>query len=75
MTNFEVIINPETDAPYLFAKSPRSSIIDPGEPYYIPVGRNQIDWEGELAIIIGKPAKNISMDQAHDYVFWVQHHL
>ena len=57
VTNLEVEINPETDAPYLFAKSPRSSIIDPGEPYYIPAGRNQIDWEGELAIVIGKPAK------------------
>ena len=66
---FDIIINPETDAPYLFAKSPRSSIIDPGEPYYIPAGRDQIDWEGELAIIIGKAAKNVSMDQAHDYVF------
>ena len=69
VTNLEVEINPETDAPYLFAKSPRSSIIDPGEPYYIPAGRNQIDWEGELAIVIGKPAKNVSMDQVHDYVF------
>ena len=69
VTNLEIVIKPETDAPYLFAKSPRSSIIDPGEPYYIPAGRNQIDWEGELAIVIGKPAKNVSMDQVHDYVF------
>jgi 2-keto-4-pentenoate hydratase/2-oxohepta-3-ene-1,7-dioic acid hydratase in catechol pathway len=54
--------------PVFFAKSPRSCIIDPNEPYTMPPGRN-IDWEGELAIIIGKPAFNVSEAQAHDYVF------
>jgi 2-keto-4-pentenoate hydratase/2-oxohepta-3-ene-1,7-dioic acid hydratase in catechol pathway len=34
----------------------------------MPPGRN-IDWEGELAIIIGKPAFNVAEAQAHDYVF------
>ena len=45
----------DKEDPVFFAKSPRSCIIDPGEPYFIPPGRN-IDWEGELAIVIGKPA-------------------
>jgi 2-keto-4-pentenoate hydratase/2-oxohepta-3-ene-1,7-dioic acid hydratase in catechol pathway len=54
--------------PVFFAKSPRSCIIDPNEPYTIPPGRN-IDWEGELAIVIGKPAFNVTEAQAHDYVF------
>jgi 2-keto-4-pentenoate hydratase/2-oxohepta-3-ene-1,7-dioic acid hydratase in catechol pathway len=54
--------------PVFFAKSPRSCIIDPNEPYTMTPGRN-IDWEGELAIIIGKPAFNITEAQAHDYVF------
>jgi len=62
-------INPDRDAPIFFAKSPRSCIIDPGEPYYIPPGRERIDWEGEMAIIIGKPARMVSKTQAHDYVF------
>jgi 2-keto-4-pentenoate hydratase/2-oxohepta-3-ene-1,7-dioic acid hydratase in catechol pathway len=52
-----------------FAKSPRSCIIDPGEPYYIPPGRERIDWEGEMAIIIGKPAYLVSKEEAHDIVF------
>ena len=60
--------DPDKEDPVFFAKSPRSCIIDPGEPYYIPPNRN-IDWEGELAIIIGKPAFNVSEAQAHDYVF------
>ena len=62
-------IVPERDAPVMFAKSPRSCIIDPGEPYYIPPGRERIDWEGEMAIIIGKPAYLVTQADAHDHVF------
>lgn len=62
-------IVPERDAPVMFAKSPRSCIIGPGEPYYIPPGRERIDWEGEMAIIIGKPTYLVSGEDAHDYVF------
>jgi 2-keto-4-pentenoate hydratase/2-oxohepta-3-ene-1,7-dioic acid hydratase in catechol pathway len=58
----------DKEDPVFFAKSPRSCIIDPDEPYTMPPGRN-IDWEGELAIIIGTPAFNVSLAQAHDYVF------
>jgi 2-keto-4-pentenoate hydratase/2-oxohepta-3-ene-1,7-dioic acid hydratase in catechol pathway len=60
--------DPDKSDPVMFAKSPRSCIIDPGEPYFMPPGRN-IDWEGELAIIIGRPALNVSEAKAHDYVF------
>ncbi len=62
-------IDPDRDAPIFFAKSPRSCIIDPGEPYYIPPNRTRIDWEGELAIIIGRQAYMVTKEQAHDYVF------
>src|SRR5256885_10714553 len=60
--------DPDKEDPVFFAKSPRSCIIDPGEPFFIPPGRN-IDWEGELAIIIGKPALRVTEASAHDYVF------
>jgi len=62
-------IVPERDAPVMFAKSPRSCIIGPGEPYYLPPGRERVDWEGEMAVIIGKPAYLVSNEDAHDYVF------
>jgi 2,4-didehydro-3-deoxy-L-rhamnonate hydrolase len=58
----------DKENPVFFAKSPRSCIIDPDEPYVMPPGRN-IDWEGELAIVIGKPALNVSEARAHEYVF------
>ena len=58
----------DKEDPVFFAKSPRSCIIDPNEPYIMPPGRN-VDWEGELAIVIGKTALNLTEAKAHDYVF------
>jgi 2,4-didehydro-3-deoxy-L-rhamnonate hydrolase len=62
-------IVPDRDGPIVFAKSPRSCIIDPGEAYLIPPGRTRIDWEGELAIVMGKQSYAIAKEKAHDAVF------
>jgi len=61
-------VDPDKEDPVFFAKSPRSCIIDPGDTYFMPPNRN-IDWEGELAIVIGKQTFNVTEAQAHDYVF------
>lgn len=57
------------DTPFVFAKSPKAGIIGPGEPVIIPEGRDRIDWEIELAVIIRKRAKNVRKEQAGDYIF------
>lgn len=63
-------IVPDRDAPIMFAKSPRSCIIDPGEPFYIVDGRGRTDYEGELAVIMGPaPAYRVPKERAMDYVF------
>ncbi len=62
-------VDPDRDAPYLFAKSARSGIIGPGEPYRIPPGRDRIDWEGELGVVIGKTARRVPREQALSHVF------
>jgi 2-keto-4-pentenoate hydratase/2-oxohepta-3-ene-1,7-dioic acid hydratase in catechol pathway len=62
-------VDPDVDDPYVFAKSPRSCIIDPDAAFFIPPGRDRIDWEGELALVIGKPAKGVSLANAVDYIF------
>jgi len=63
-------IVPDRDAPVMFAKSPRSCIIDPGEPFYIVDGRQRTDYEGEMAIVMGpRPAYLVPKERAHDYVF------
>ncbi len=62
-------IVPDRDAPIFFAKSPRSCVIGPGEPYYIPDGRDRTDWEGELAIVVGRRSYMVPRDRTHDIVF------
>ncbi len=65
----EAAVDPDRDAPYLFFKSPRSGIIGPGEEYRIPAGREAIDWEGELGVVIGKAARHVPPERALDHVF------
>src|SRR5688572_25809494 len=54
--------------PYFFQKPPTTSIIAAGESVVIPKEVNQPDWESELVAIIGRTARNVSVDQAMDYV-------
>jgi len=54
--------------PYLFLK-PRSALIADGESIRIPPGRDQIDWECELALVVGRRASHVALDRAADYVF------
>jgi 2-keto-4-pentenoate hydratase/2-oxohepta-3-ene-1,7-dioic acid hydratase in catechol pathway len=68
--NRTIDIDPDRDDPFIFAKSPRDCIIDPGATFYIPPGREKLDWEGELTVVMGpKPATRTSIDNALDYVF------
>jgi 2-keto-4-pentenoate hydratase/2-oxohepta-3-ene-1,7-dioic acid hydratase in catechol pathway len=53
--------------PYLFPKLPAALTSD-GEPIRLPVGRTQIDWECELAVVIGRTADHVSPEQAKDYI-------
>ena len=46
-----------------------SSIIGPGETIELPYTDRRTDQEGELAIVIGKTARNVSVDDALDHVF------
>jgi len=53
--------------PVIFMKA-TSAIVGPNDPIVIPRGSEKTDWEVELAVIIGKPAKYVSEDEALDYV-------
>jgi 2-keto-4-pentenoate hydratase/2-oxohepta-3-ene-1,7-dioic acid hydratase in catechol pathway len=54
--------------PYMFLKAP-SAVIADGESVRLPVGRTQIDWECELAVVIGKTAARVSSADAANYIF------
>ena len=57
-------------SPILFIKA-ANSLHDPGAPVPLPAPEltTQIDYEAELAIVIGRPAKNVPEEKALDYVF------
>jgi len=54
-------------APFAFSK-PASAVTGPYDPVILPRHAAQPDWELELAVIIGKPARHINRDKALDYV-------
>lgn len=55
--------------PYLFLKPTRGAIIGDGEDIILPYGRDNIEWEVEMAVVFGRTGKYISADRAYDHVF------
>ncbi|MVW84809.1 fumarylacetoacetate hydrolase family protein [Pseudomonas sp. PB101] len=53
--------------PYMFCK-PAATISGPYDPITLPIGVTQPDWELELAVVIGRPARHVSRHKALDYV-------
>lgn len=56
------------NAPLLFLKPP-TTVIGNEEDIVAPNNTGRLDYEGELAIVIGKKAKNISPNEVSDYIF------
>jgi 2-keto-4-pentenoate hydratase/2-oxohepta-3-ene-1,7-dioic acid hydratase in catechol pathway len=55
--------------PVLFMKTP-ASVQNPGDPILLPrhLRSNEVDYECELAVVIGRRAKNVPKARALDYV-------
>jgi 2-keto-4-pentenoate hydratase/2-oxohepta-3-ene-1,7-dioic acid hydratase in catechol pathway len=61
--------NEVPQTPLLFTKLP-TSVIGPGQAItWREDVTTQVDWEGELALVIGKRGKHISADDAYDHIF------
>jgi len=60
--------NDNEDRPLFFLK-PSTAIVGPGEPIRIPPVEGRIVHEAELAIVIGRVAKQIRREDWKDYVF------
>ena len=54
--------------PYLFHKLP-TAIIGDGDPIWAPKGRPDVDWECEIGVVIGRPARYVTADEAKDHIF------
>jgi 2,4-diketo-3-deoxy-L-fuconate hydrolase len=55
--------------PYLFLKPTRGAVVGDGEDIIMPYGRDEIEYEVEMAIVFGKTGKYVSAARAYDHVF------
>ena len=56
------------EKPWHFVKSSRSSVVGPAARVKVPVYSQMIDWEVELAAVIGKAARDVPVEKALDCV-------
>ena len=55
------------EEPLVFSKPP-SSVIGPEDPIRIPAWAGRIDYEAEMAVVIGRRASRVKASEAMDYV-------
>ncbi len=53
--------------PLFFAKF-RNSLIGPRDPVVLPAASTQVDYEAELAVVIGRRGRNVAVEEALSYV-------
>ena len=58
----------EKSTPRVFMKPPTTTIIGPGDAIELPRNAQKIDWECELAVVIGKRARFVDAADGLDYV-------
>jgi 2-keto-4-pentenoate hydratase/2-oxohepta-3-ene-1,7-dioic acid hydratase in catechol pathway len=56
--------------PEIFYK-PVSALQNPGDPIRIPLNAKNVHYEGELVVVIGKEASDVTPEQAADAIFGV----
>ena len=52
------------DVPTLFAKY-RSALVGAHDDIVLPAVSEMVDWEAELAVVIGQPVRHVPVDRAH----------
>ena len=58
---------PTPQSPMLFTKQ-NSSVTGPFDDIYLPPESEQLDYEAELAIVIGKTCRRVPKDRAHEVI-------
>ncbi|KAB0488400.1 MULTISPECIES: fumarylacetoacetate hydrolase family protein [Pseudomonas] len=68
--NMNLSLDPRADgiAPWHFIKAGRGSLAAHKQIVEMPEGTKKLDWEAELAVVIGRRAYRVSADKALDYV-------
>lgn len=63
----EVTVDAPQKAPLFFTKFP-TAVIGPGQPIVLPRISHKVDYEAELAFVVGKRGKNIPAELAYEYI-------
>jgi 2-keto-4-pentenoate hydratase/2-oxohepta-3-ene-1,7-dioic acid hydratase in catechol pathway len=53
---------------FFFMKPPRNAVVGPGATVHMPIATKAFDWEVELAVVIGKRARSVPVQQALSHV-------
>jgi 2-keto-4-pentenoate hydratase/2-oxohepta-3-ene-1,7-dioic acid hydratase in catechol pathway len=53
---------------FFFMKPPSNAVVGEGNTVHMPIATHAFDWEVELALVIGKTARNVSTEQALSHV-------
>jgi 2-keto-4-pentenoate hydratase/2-oxohepta-3-ene-1,7-dioic acid hydratase in catechol pathway len=56
------------EEPLLFLK-PNTSVVGPGDPIVFPRQSNQVDYEGELAVVIRRICRDVPVERAADVIY------
>ena len=57
---------PETPLMFLV---PNTAVVGPGDPVVIPAMTQEVHYEGELAVVIGRIAKDVPAERAKDVIY------
>jgi 2-keto-4-pentenoate hydratase/2-oxohepta-3-ene-1,7-dioic acid hydratase in catechol pathway len=60
--------NKQEMSPFFFLKPPRPTMVASGATVAIPEFTQQLDWEAEIAMVIGRKASKVSKHDAMEYV-------
>ena len=61
-------VKKETQRLFFFFKPPRNAVVGPGATVTMPRGTKKYDWEIELAAVIGKTARYVTVENALSHV-------
>ena len=54
--------------PLMFLK-PNTSVVGPGDPVFYPRQSSRVDYEGELAVVIGRICRDVPVEGAADVIY------
>jgi 2-keto-4-pentenoate hydratase/2-oxohepta-3-ene-1,7-dioic acid hydratase in catechol pathway len=60
--------NDVPEEPLMFLK-PNTSVVGPGDQVFYPPQTQRLDYEGELAVVIGRICRDVPPEQASDVIF------